>query len=105
MLFLKILAGLVGVVVIVFITYIGIHMAEHERALAAADQFCNAVEIGSAATNLAERAKASGTSMVSGSNANLQRFVFPGPQDKAFSCDVDIADGKVVSRKVTIVKD
>jgi hypothetical protein len=32
-----------------------------------ADQFCNAVEIGFALTTLAERTKASGTRMVSGS--------------------------------------
>ena len=42
------------------------------------------------------RAKASGTRLVSGSNANPQRFVFPGPKDNGFSCDVAVADGKVV---------
>lgn len=41
---------------------------------AVADQFCNAVVIDSATTNLAEQAKASGGSMGSGSNANPQRF-------------------------------
>jgi len=99
--FLIILAVLAGI----FVVYVSYVFYLHREALAAADQFCNAVEIGSAATTLAERAKASGTRMVSGSNANLQRFIFPNPVNKDFSCDVVIADGKVVSRKVDGMKD
>lgn len=99
--FLKMLA----VLIVLFIIYIAYHHAADRQALAAADQFCNAVEIGSVATNLAERAKASGASMGSGSNASLQRFVFPGPKYNGISCDVDVADGKVVSRKVDRMKD
>jgi len=99
--FLKILAVLAGV----FIVYLSCVIYLHREALAEADRFCNAVEIGSAATTLAERAKASGTRMVSGSSANLQRFVFPNPVNKDFSCDVVVVDGKVVSRKVGGLKD
>ena len=99
--FLTILAVLAGIIVI----YGSSVMYLHREALAEADRFCNAVEIGSAATTLAERAKASGTRMVSGSNANLQRFVFPNPLNKDFSCDVVVEDGKVVSRKVDGMKD
>ena len=100
-LFLKILAALAGV----FFVYLSCVIYLDRETLAAADQFCNAVEIGSAETILAERAKASGTRRVSGSNANLQRFVFANPVNKDFSCDVGVADGKVTSRKVDRMKD
>ncbi len=101
MFFLKTLAVLTGVFVVylVCVTYL------NRETFAEAAQFCYAVEIGSAATTSAERAKASGTRMVSGSNANLQRFVFPSPLSEDFSCDVAVADGKVVSRNVNRMKD
>jgi len=96
---------MVGIVIAIYIVY-GVSDAYLNRqALVEAYQFCNAVVIGSAATNLAERAKASGASMGSGSNANLQRFFFPTPIASGFSCDVTVADGKVASLKVTGVKD
>jgi hypothetical protein len=57
----------------------GYYVYADHRAEGAANQFCNAVVMGSAASSIAEKVQAAGGRYLSSSNSNLYKVFFQGP--------------------------
>ena len=88
-----ILAGL-------FIAY-GVYWYYQDRqAESAANQFCNAVVIGSNVSSAIAQGQAAGARYASSLNSNPQLFFFQGPIFNGYNCELTLVDGKVASRKV-----
>ena len=97
MVVLKSLAILVGL----FIAYFVYWNYQDRQAESAANQFCNALVVGSAVSSAIAQAKVAGARFVTDEVSNPKLFFFPGPIFNGFFCSVAVVDGKVISRKVT----
>ena len=97
MVVLKSFAILVGL----FIAYFVYWNYQNQQAESAANQFCNALVIGSAVSGAISQAKLAGARFVTDEVSNPKLFFFPGPVFNGFFCEVAVADDKVISRKVT----
>ena len=97
MVVLKSLAILVGL----FIAYFIYWSYQERQAESAANQFCNALVIGSAVSGAIAQAKVAGARFVTDEVTHPKLFFFPGPVFNGFTCTVGVANGKVISRNVT----
>lgn len=83
-----------------FIAYGVYWFYQDRRAESAANQFCNAVVIGTDVSSAIAQGQAAGARRMSGENSNPQLFFFQGPIFNGFNCELTLVDGKVASRKV-----
>src|SRR5918994_4104012 len=92
-------AKAVGIVVLLFIAYIAYWLYQDRSAQIAADQFCDAIDPGSRASDAIDRARAASRRVLE--NQEGFAILFQGPIFNAYVCEVTVAGGKVVRRQVT----
>ena len=102
---LKALAGIAALFMAVIAAYTVYYVYANGRAETAADQFCNTVIVGAAVSGIKVRAEAAGARYLSSSTSNTAKVYFQGAVFNGFYCDLTVAEGKVVSRRVTKVED
>lgn len=93
-----------GAIVLLFAAYYAYWQYQYRRAEAAATDFCARTTVGSdISESIARVDHAKGMRGIEGEN----RYVvfFPGPIFNAFECEIELAGGKVVSKKVAEPQD
>lgn len=94
---LKLLAGIAGL----FIAYVAYWQYQYRRAETSANQFCASVTVGSEVSKTVALLQAQ-DGVRHGFQDNESRYIvlFKGPIFNAFTCELALADGKVVSKRV-----
>ena len=93
-----------GTIVLLFAAYYAYWQYQYRRAEGAATDFCARAAIGSdISESIARVDREKGMRGIEGEN----RYVvfFPGPTFNAFACEIELAGGKVVSKKVVEPQD
>ena len=93
-----------GPIVLLFAGYYAYWQYQYRRAESAATEFCARTAVGSDISEAIARVdRAKGMRGIEGEN----RYVvfFPGPVFNAFACEIELANGKVVSKKVVEPQD
>ena len=97
------IAKLLGIVLALFTAYGTYWFYQDRRAQTAAEEFCNAIPIGSRASEVVERAKAAAR-RTADSSEHLVVF-FQGPVFNAYICDVTLVNGTVSRKQVSRMED
>jgi len=105
MIVLKVLGAMAALFVALIAAYIAYYVYANNRAESAANQFCNAVTVGAAESDIRARAEAAGARYFGGDTSNPHRVFFQGAPFNGFHRDLTVADGKVASRQVTKAED
>ena len=92
-----------GIVAALFAAYVAYWIYQDRRADSAANEFCNALAIGSRPSEAIERAKAAGRRTIE--KPDGVAFLFQGPIFNAYVCELSVADGKIARRQVTAMED
>jgi hypothetical protein len=92
-----------GTVAALFSAYVAYWIYQDRRAESAANEFCNAIAIGSRASEAVERAKTANRRMLEKPEGIA--FLFQGPIFNAYLCEVTVADGKILRRQIIAMED
>jgi hypothetical protein len=92
-----------GIVAALFAAYVAYWIYQDRRAESAANEFCNALAIGSRPSEAIERAKAAGRRTIE--KPDGVAFLFQGPIFNAYICELSVADGKIARKQVTAMED
>jgi Tfp pilus assembly protein FimT len=90
-------------VLVLFAAYVAYWMYQDRRAQSAANEFCNALALGSRPSEAIERAKAAGRRTIE--KPDGVAFVFQGPIFNAYICELSVADGKIARKQVSAMED
>lgn len=96
-------ATVLGIVVALFSVYVSYWFYQDRRAQSAANEFCNALAIGSRPSEAIDRAKGAGRRALEKSDGFAVHF--QGPIFNAYLCEVVVADGKVARKQVIAMED
>jgi hypothetical protein len=98
----------IGAIALSFAAYYAYWQYQFERAQSAANDFCESAAVGSDIADAVSRLKTQDRVRVrDGFQENEKRYVaiFYGPIFNAFVCEIELANRKVVSRRVTGLED
>jgi len=90
-------------ILVLFVAYVAYWMYQDRGAQSAANEFCNALAIGSRPSEAIDRAKAAGRRAIE--KPDGVAFLFQGPIFNAYLCEVTVADGKMVRRQILAMED
>ena len=96
-------AKVLGIFLALFAAYVAYWFYQDHRAQTDANELCNAIPIGSRASDAADRAKAAGRRTADTSERLL--IFFQGPIFNAYVCEVTLANGTVSRREVSRMED
>ena len=85
------------------VAYVAYWMYQDRRAHKEASEFCDAIAIGSRASEAVERGKAANRRTLE--NPDGVAFFFQGPIFNAYICELKVADGKITRKQVTAMED
>ena len=100
---MRAVAKVLGIVLALFVLYVSYWFYQDHRAESAANEFCNALVIGSRPSEAIDRAKAAGRRAIE--KPDGVAFHFQGPIFNAYFCEVAVADGKIARKQVVAMED
>ena len=100
---MRTVAKVFAAILALLVTYVAYWMYQDRRAHKEAGDFCDAIALGSRASEAVERAKAANRRTLE--NPDGVAFLFPGPIFNAYICELKVADGKIARKQVTAMQD